>query len=157
MSTDMQEYETVKPVSRSMKNTPIVQMNVVPGSFLKGILLSKKSFDTGETNERGEKVIKLIATFKLIETDAPAILKGAQGYAPTELTPGMEVTLYGPPSRLERALMAVEDGGKYEVFIQYEGKKSEVVNGRKVKPHVFKVGKKAVAVVAATTDEGVPD
>jgi|GEM_PF-4429054 len=143
--------ETVRGTS-SFKKTPIVKISEKAGTHLHGVLMTKKPFKDSEGKER------IIASFKLISTDATMILKGIQGYAPVDdVKAGAEVTIYGAPTRLERALNAIEDGGKNEVMIVYDGKKKEVVNGRSVNAHNFRVQKKAVLVAAGVSDECLPD
>jgi hypothetical protein len=151
-------YEQVKASSGSGKKTPIVK--ITEGTFLKGVLVNKKSKSEFVFNEKGEKVekITLIATFKLISTDAPMILKGNAGYAPvTDVPAGTEVTIYGAPTRLRTALETIEADGSQEVYIVYEGKKKEkFANGKSGSAHNFKVGKKAVVNVELPTDS-IPD
>jgi hypothetical protein len=143
--------ETVRGVGTG-KKTPIVKISEKAGTYLHGVLLAKKSYKDDDGKDR------MIATFKLLSTDCTMIMKGAQGYAPvTDVKAGSEVTIYGAPTRLERALNAIEADGKNEVMIVYDGKKKEVINGRGVNAHNYRVQKKAALVAAGASDEELPD
>jgi len=126
-----------------LPSTPVIDLKRKEGNFFTGVYMGRRELIASKA---GVSVLQ----FKFGSTNASITKKKGNEYPEVKVDEGDKVTVFAS-TQLDRKFKEIKEGT--QVFVEYLGKKTDVINGRKVTSHRFTVRAKVNAQVENSNDE----